>query len=131
VLATIQLNDYLTLRTTKISYEGTDGMLPAKLSTAELSIAKLRPESLLGVGLIATQLARFDPNAFHASALTWVNSLTLSLSLLEGEGINPEHTDPLLSEIHLPLHLNSRVPFQISRLSASSSPSPFTGRGQG
>jgi len=44
-------------------------MLAAKLGTAELSISKLRPESLLGVGLIPTQLTRFDPNAFHASTL--------------------------------------------------------------
>jgi hypothetical protein len=29
-------------------------MLAAKLSTAELSISKVRPESLLGIGLIAT-----------------------------------------------------------------------------
>jgi hypothetical protein len=58
-------------------------------------------------------------------------SLTLALSLLEGEGINPEHADPLFGKIHLRLHLNSSVSFQISRLSASSSPSPFQGEGKG
>jgi hypothetical protein len=69
VLTAVQFHYQLSLRTTKISNERTYGMLPAKLGSDELSISKLRPESLLGVGLIATQLARFDPNAFHASGL--------------------------------------------------------------
>jgi len=35
------------------------------------------------------------------------DSLTLALSLfLEGEGINPEHSDPHLGKIHIPLHFN-------------------------
>src|SRR5262245_11728004 len=59
------------------------------------------------------------------------NSLTLTLSLVEGEGTNPEHPDPFLGKIRLPFHLNSSVSFQISRLSASSSPSPFQGEGKG
>jgi len=70
-------------------------MLAAKLSTAELSISKLSPEFLLGISLIATQLACTDPNVFHAS-LSLKSSLTLSLSLMEGEGINSERADPLL-----------------------------------
>jgi hypothetical protein len=59
------------------------------------------------------------------------NSLTLALSLSEGEGINTEHADPLRRQIHLPLHPNSSVPFQISRLSASSSSLPFQGEDKG
>jgi hypothetical protein len=61
-------------------------MLAAKLSTADLSISKLRPESLLGVGLITTQLPCIDPNVFHASALAQAYSLTLALSLFRGRG---------------------------------------------
>jgi hypothetical protein len=44
-------------------------MLAAKLSTADLSVSKFRPESLLGIGLITTQLPRHDSNVFHACAL--------------------------------------------------------------
>jgi hypothetical protein len=65
-------------------------MLSAKLDATKLPVAKARPESLLGVGLIATQLARFDPNAFHNSAPAQAHSLTLALSLSEGEGINTD-----------------------------------------
>jgi hypothetical protein len=62
-------------------------MLPAELGTTELSISKFRPQSLLGVGLVVTQLSCFDPNVFMP-LLSPKNSLTLALSLLEGEGIS-------------------------------------------
>jgi len=111
-------------------------MLSAKLDATKLPVVKARPESLLGVGLIATRLARTLSSCgtieFHAFVFTLLRVLPhLALSLLEGEGINPEHADPLFGKIHLPLHLNSSVSFQISRLSASSFPSPFQGEGRG
>jgi hypothetical protein len=54
----------------------TDGMLPTELGTKKLSVAKARPECLLCIGLVATQST---------------SSLTLALSLVEGEGISFEN----------------------------------------
>jgi hypothetical protein len=49
-------------------------MLSAKLDATKLPVAKARPESLLGVGLIATQLARTLSSCgtieFHAFVFT-------------------------------------------------------------
>jgi hypothetical protein len=41
--------------TTKVSDEGTDGVLSTKLYIAELSGAQPRPEFAFGVGLLAPQ----------------------------------------------------------------------------
>jgi hypothetical protein len=61
MLAAVQLHYQLSLRTTKVSNVCADRMLPAKLGPTKLSIAKARPERLLSISLIATQLARTLP----------------------------------------------------------------------
>ena len=57
-------------------------MLPAKLDTAKLAVAKVRPKHLLSIRLIAPQLAGFVPNVFHACAL----ARELPLPLIRGRG---------------------------------------------
>jgi hypothetical protein len=46
---------------------------------------------------------------FFMPLLSPKNSLTLALSLLEGEGITPENASLVLGEIHLSLYFNSIV----------------------
>ncbi len=66
-------------------------MLPTELGTPKLSVAKARPECLLGIALVATQLARtlssYGSIEFHASTSTLLRVFPLPLSL-EGEGIS-------------------------------------------
>jgi hypothetical protein len=61
MLAAVQLHYQLSPRPTKVGNEWADGMLPAKLGPTKLSIAEARPERLLSISLIATQLARTLP----------------------------------------------------------------------
>jgi len=55
VLATIELDDEVSLATGKVGDEGADGLLPDEPEAEEPSIAQAGPELALGVGRIDAQ----------------------------------------------------------------------------
>ncbi len=77
MVASIELNHEPMCRTTEIHDVRADGVLPAKLSVMELSVAQLPPEYPLTVGL---------PPAKLSGKPTAPTPLTLSLSPSGGDG---------------------------------------------